>query len=109
VKAAGIRAFGAEVEFLELPGPRALGPDEVLINVRAVFVAPTAGGWAAWFSFSPRAHSWSRWANASPSNRVPWRWPGSGTPPAGRPSYCGQGTRRSWTISHLTEAGPGMP
>jgi len=35
VKAAGIREFGAPVELLELPGPRALRPDEVLIDVRA--------------------------------------------------------------------------
>jgi NADPH:quinone reductase-like Zn-dependent oxidoreductase len=35
VKAAGIRQFGALVELLELPGPRALRPDEVLIDVRA--------------------------------------------------------------------------
>ena len=41
MKAAGIRTFGAEVELLELPGPRALRPDEVLINVRACGV----GNW----------------------------------------------------------------
>jgi NADPH:quinone reductase-like Zn-dependent oxidoreductase len=41
VKAAGIRAFGAQVELLELPGPRALGLDEVLIDVRACGV----GNW----------------------------------------------------------------
>jgi NADPH:quinone reductase-like Zn-dependent oxidoreductase len=35
VKAAGIRQFGAPVELLELPGPRALRLDEVLIDVRA--------------------------------------------------------------------------
>jgi NADPH:quinone reductase-like Zn-dependent oxidoreductase len=35
VKAAGIREFGAPVELLELPAPRALRPDEVLIDVRA--------------------------------------------------------------------------
>jgi NADPH:quinone reductase-like Zn-dependent oxidoreductase len=35
VKAAGIRQFRAPVEFLELPEPRALRPDEVLIEVRA--------------------------------------------------------------------------
>jgi NADPH:quinone reductase-like Zn-dependent oxidoreductase len=35
VKAAGIREFGAAVELLELPGPRALRADEVLIDVRA--------------------------------------------------------------------------
>jgi NADPH:quinone reductase-like Zn-dependent oxidoreductase len=35
VKAAGIREFGDSVELLELPGPRALRPDEVLIDVRA--------------------------------------------------------------------------
>ncbi len=35
MKAAGIREFGAAVELLELPGPRALRPDEVLIDVRA--------------------------------------------------------------------------
>jgi NADPH:quinone reductase-like Zn-dependent oxidoreductase len=35
VKAVGIRQFGAPVGLLELPEPRALLPDEVLINVRA--------------------------------------------------------------------------
>jgi len=35
VKATGIRQFRAPVEVLELPEPRALRPDEVLINVRA--------------------------------------------------------------------------
>jgi len=35
VKATGIREFGAPVELLELPEPRALRPDEVLIDVRA--------------------------------------------------------------------------
>jgi NADPH:quinone reductase-like Zn-dependent oxidoreductase len=35
VKATGIRQFRAPVELLELPEPRALRPDEVLINVRA--------------------------------------------------------------------------
>jgi NADPH:quinone reductase-like Zn-dependent oxidoreductase len=35
MKAAGIREFGAAVELLELPGPRALRSDEVLIDVRA--------------------------------------------------------------------------
>jgi NADPH:quinone reductase-like Zn-dependent oxidoreductase len=35
VKAAGIREFSDPVELLELPGPRALRPDEVLIDVRA--------------------------------------------------------------------------
>ena len=41
MKAAGIRTFGTDVELLELPGPRALRPDEVLINVRACGV----GNW----------------------------------------------------------------
>ena len=35
VRAAGVRQFGDAVEVLQLPGPRALGPDEVLINVQA--------------------------------------------------------------------------
>ena len=35
MKATGIRQFRAPVELLELPEPRALRPDEVLINVRA--------------------------------------------------------------------------
>ena len=35
MKATGIREFGAPVELLELPEPRALRPDEVLIDVRA--------------------------------------------------------------------------
>ena len=41
MKAAGIREFGGPVELLELPGPRALRPDEVLIDVRACGV----GNW----------------------------------------------------------------
>ena len=50
MKAAGIREFGAPVEFLELPGPRALRPDEVLIDVRAGGVGnwdeiARTGGW----------------------------------------------------------------
>lgn len=35
MRAAGIREFGAPVQLLELPGPRVLRPDEVLIEVRA--------------------------------------------------------------------------
>ena len=50
MKAAGIRAFGAEIELLELPGPRALRPDEVLIDVRACGIGnwdeiARTGGW----------------------------------------------------------------
>ena len=50
MKAAGIREFGAPVEFLELPGPRTLRPDEVLIDVRAGGVGnwdeiARTGGW----------------------------------------------------------------
>jgi len=50
VKATGIREFGAPVELLELPGPRTLRPDEVLIDVRAGGVGnwdeiARAGGW----------------------------------------------------------------
>jgi len=41
VRAAGVRQFGDQVESLELPGPRALRPDEVLIDVRACGV----GNW----------------------------------------------------------------
>lgn len=41
MKAAGIRRFGDAVETLELPEPRALRPDEVLIEVRACGV----GNW----------------------------------------------------------------
>jgi D-arabinose 1-dehydrogenase-like Zn-dependent alcohol dehydrogenase len=41
VKAAGVRQFGDAIETLELPGPRALRPDEVLIEVRACGV----GNW----------------------------------------------------------------
>jgi len=41
VKAAGVRQFGAPVELLQLPAPRALRPDEVLIDVRAAGV----GNW----------------------------------------------------------------
>jgi NADPH:quinone reductase-like Zn-dependent oxidoreductase len=41
VKAAGVRGFGGPVELLELPEPRGLRPDEVLIDVRACGV----GNW----------------------------------------------------------------
>ena len=41
MKAAGIRRFGDAVQTLELPEPRALRPDEVLIEVRACGV----GNW----------------------------------------------------------------
>jgi NADPH:quinone reductase-like Zn-dependent oxidoreductase len=50
VRAAGIREIGDAVELLELPGPRALRPDEVLIEVRAAGVGNwdefgRTGGW----------------------------------------------------------------
>ena len=35
MKAAGVRQFGGPIETLDLPEPRALRPDEVLIEVRA--------------------------------------------------------------------------
>jgi len=41
VRAAGVRQFGGVVEVLELPGPRRLRPDEVLIDVRVCGV----GNW----------------------------------------------------------------
>jgi len=41
VRGAGVRRFGAPVEALELPAPRGLRPDEVLIDVRACGV----GNW----------------------------------------------------------------
>ena len=41
MRAAGVRQFGDQVEGLELPEPRALRPDEVLIDVRAAGV----GNW----------------------------------------------------------------
>jgi NADPH:quinone reductase-like Zn-dependent oxidoreductase len=41
VLGAGVRRFGGPVEVLELPGPRGLRPDEVLIDVRACGV----GNW----------------------------------------------------------------
>ena len=41
MRAAGVRRFSGSVEVLELPGPRALRPDEVLIDVRACGV----GNW----------------------------------------------------------------
>jgi len=41
VRAAGVRRFGGVVEVLELPGPRRLRPDEVLIDVRVCGV----GNW----------------------------------------------------------------
>jgi NADPH:quinone reductase-like Zn-dependent oxidoreductase len=51
VKAAGITEFSASVQPLELPGPRVLRPDEVLIDVRACGVGnwdeiARTGGWA---------------------------------------------------------------
>jgi NADPH:quinone reductase-like Zn-dependent oxidoreductase len=50
VRAAGIRRIGDAVELLELPGPRALRPDEVLIDVRACGIGNwddivRQGGW----------------------------------------------------------------
>jgi NADPH:quinone reductase-like Zn-dependent oxidoreductase len=50
MRAAGIRQIGAAVEVLELPAPRALRPDEVLIDVRACGVGnwdefARTGGW----------------------------------------------------------------
>jgi NADPH:quinone reductase-like Zn-dependent oxidoreductase len=50
VKAAGIREFSAPIELLELPEPRALRPDEVLIDVRACGIGnwdeiARNGGW----------------------------------------------------------------
>ena len=41
MRAAGVRRFGGVVEVLELPGPRRLRPDEVLIDVRVCGV----GNW----------------------------------------------------------------
>src|SRR5215469_16793511 len=41
MRAAGIRRIGAAIELLEVPGPRALRPDEVLIEVQACGV----GNW----------------------------------------------------------------
>ena len=41
MRAAGVRRFGGPVEILELPGPRGLRPDEVLIQVQAC----GAGNW----------------------------------------------------------------
>ena len=50
MRAAGIRRIGDVVELLELPGPRALRPDEVLIDVRACGIGnwdeiARQGGW----------------------------------------------------------------
>jgi len=50
VRASGIREIGEQVEFLEVPGPRPLRPDEVLIDVRASGVGnwddiARSGGW----------------------------------------------------------------
>jgi NADPH:quinone reductase-like Zn-dependent oxidoreductase len=50
VRAAGVRQFGDQVELLELPEPRALRPDEVLIDVRACGIGNwdeivRTGGW----------------------------------------------------------------
>ncbi|MFY9866376.1 MAG: alcohol dehydrogenase catalytic domain-containing protein [Trebonia sp.] len=50
VLGAGVRQFGGPVEVLELPGPRGLRPDEVLIDVQACGVGnwdefARTGGW----------------------------------------------------------------
>jgi NADPH:quinone reductase-like Zn-dependent oxidoreductase len=50
VRAAGVRRFGDPVELLELPEPRPLRPDEVLIDVRACGIGNwdeivRSGGW----------------------------------------------------------------
>ena len=50
MRAAGIRGIGDAVQLLDLPGPRALRPDEVLIDVRAAGVGnwdefARTGGW----------------------------------------------------------------
>jgi NADPH:quinone reductase-like Zn-dependent oxidoreductase len=50
MRAAGVRRFGEGVETLELPGPRALRPDEVLLDVRACGMGnwdniARTGGW----------------------------------------------------------------
>ncbi|HEY6314319.1 MAG TPA: NADP-dependent oxidoreductase [Streptosporangiaceae bacterium] len=50
MRAAGVRRFGDGVETLELPGPRALQPDEVLLDVRACGMGnwdniARTGGW----------------------------------------------------------------
>jgi NADPH:quinone reductase-like Zn-dependent oxidoreductase len=50
MRAAGVRRFGDGVETLELPGPRALRPDEVLLDVRACGMGnwdniARTGGW----------------------------------------------------------------
>ena len=41
MRAAGVRRFGDVAEILELPGPRSLRPDEVMIDVRVCGV----GNW----------------------------------------------------------------
>jgi NADPH:quinone reductase-like Zn-dependent oxidoreductase len=50
VRAAGVHRFGGQVEGLELPEPRVLRPDEVLIDVRAA-------GVGNWDDFAPTG-SW---------------------------------------------------
>jgi len=50
VRAAGVRRIGDAVEFLEVPAPRALRPDEVLLEVQASGVGnwdefARTGGW----------------------------------------------------------------
>jgi NADPH:quinone reductase-like Zn-dependent oxidoreductase len=50
VRAAGVRRIGADIGLLDLPAPRALRPDEVLIEVRACGVGnwdefARTGGW----------------------------------------------------------------
>ena len=50
MRGAGVRQFGGIVEVLELPGPRGLRPDEVLIDVQACGVGnwdefARTGGW----------------------------------------------------------------
>jgi NADPH:quinone reductase-like Zn-dependent oxidoreductase len=74
VKAAGIREFGASVELLELPGPRALRPDEVLIDIRACGMGnwdeiARTGGWDLG-ARPPMALGVDAAANAVPSGSV---------------------------------------
>jgi hypothetical protein len=101
VRAAGIHRFGDQIESLELPGPRALRPDEVLIDVRACGVGNwdefvRTGNWdlgirppMALGVEAAGAGSRFPWPRGFRLSEVPRRWPRPGTVPTGRPLSCG--------------------
>jgi hypothetical protein len=71
VKAAGIRQFGVPVELLELPAPRALRPDEALIDVRAAGV----GNWDERFPLPHAAQALDRARHGAHGTAIVL-WPG---------------------------------